>query len=727
MKNELIKRATWKGIKPHTWQKEAFSKIRNHFNGKNPKSVIVSAVTGSGKSAVISEIVQKIDLKRNESVLIIASGVKIVNQLHSVIENNVKIVGKFYGKEKILAKINVVSFHSLKKYLKQNKTKIKFIIIDECHRTEAELFKKNINSIKCKNILGLTATPYRAIIEEKLSIFDEVLYSFEMKRSLESNITVDWVIKNKTKEFHAKSNYETCYKMIKNAKGKGLVNSTTIEEAIRFNDYLLKKGIKSLVVHSYMSLFQQDKRFDLFVNKRYKCLVHVNMLKEGIDMPFLKWILLRRKTTSRVRFVQEIGRALRVFKNKKKATFYDPNDLFGRFKITQDAEFGKYMFDKTSIETERNVKDLDGEDENDEYYTILVIENIIRNIQVKFQTYGFNTTRVTLKKTAKEKTKLKYMATRNSVGLPCQNKWRIFFDSVNKNIAKMSGNYLNVLIRILEAIKIIDFYPKFDGQTIKFTRQQRLEIEAFNEKYRYKNELITYKGVKRTKREWALKLGLHYSAILYRKKSGWSDRECIEGKDETILIGKKYGKVTVISKDSVARGAWLYLCDCGTFGVSGTYHLVNRKCQSCGCNRSANILAAMKRKGTSRRGENVGMAVLNTKQVISIYQSSKSSEELSKMYKVSFSCIQKIKFNVNWTHVTKNLKRGLRNEKKKKVARLKKKQVISIYKSSKSTQELSKMYKVSFGRIQKIKSRVSWSHITKNMKRGVYKRKASKT
>jgi hypothetical protein len=57
--------------------------------------------------------------------------------------------------------------------------------------------------------------------------------------------------------------------------------------------------------------------------------VHCQLLTEGVDLPWLRWLALRRPVSSPVRLVQEVGRVLRAARGKAEAVLYDPHDCLG--------------------------------------------------------------------------------------------------------------------------------------------------------------------------------------------------------------------------------------------------------------------------------------------------------------------------------------------------------------------------------------------------------------
>lgn len=49
------------------------------------------------------------------------------------------------------------------------------------------------------------------------------------------------------------------------------------------------------------------------------------------------------------------------------------------------------------------------------------------------------------------------------------------------------------------------------------------------------------------------------------------------------ITGKRYGRLTVISRDPNKQCFWICLCDCGNFHSSLSTRLNNGNCRSCGC------------------------------------------------------------------------------------------------------------------------------------------------
>jgi hypothetical protein len=129
--------------------------------------------------------------------------------------------------------------------------------------------------------------------------------------------------------------------MLRRVQGPGLANASDIEDAEAFAKRLTGEGFAAAAIHSRQSGHVRRKLLCDLRDGALRCLVHVNLLTEGANYPWLQWLLLRREVGSRVRFVQEIGRLLRSHPGKTEAVFLDPHDLFGSFDVTYAEALGE--------------------------------------------------------------------------------------------------------------------------------------------------------------------------------------------------------------------------------------------------------------------------------------------------------------------------------------------------------------------------------------------------
>ena len=309
---------------------------------------VIAAVMGSGKSFVIAELAARYAANGHQ-VVVTTPTQALVDQLAAVIERRAPgQVGRFFQYEKLLDRpILVVCNASLSDLADQLHRPVGLWIADEVHRTEAPVLLQSYARLQPQRVIGLTATPFRSKEQERLSLFDTVCYRYGLGPALRDGVIVPWSVINYdgSSELGPSPSVQSdlptgaaarldqvCLDMIRThalALGPGMVNAVSIEDANQFCATLVQAGIPAAVIHSRQPYELNRQVLDQLESGQLACVVHVNMLAEGIDLPWLRWLCLRRPVQARVRFIQEVGRLLRPWPGKLSALFLDPHDLFG--------------------------------------------------------------------------------------------------------------------------------------------------------------------------------------------------------------------------------------------------------------------------------------------------------------------------------------------------------------------------------------------------------------
>ena len=341
---------------------------------------------GSGKSILIAAIVTAVELSDNEVIVISTTSEHLVEDFYRELRLAYSSTGVWYGRSKRIGKIIVTCVPSvsvLTKRLDVLGKKVKLWVADEAHKTECESILGCYESLNPAYSIGFTATAFRSIHKESLSLFETIIYKYTIGNALADGVIVPWRIVNWLQEQPEDLNV-MYFKMIKDAVGPGLINADDIADAEAFAKFLNENGYKSAAIHSKLKKYQQKKIIEDLKCERIKCVIHVNLLSEGANFPFLRWCLLRRRVEARVRFIQEIGRLLRSHPNKHEAIFYDPFDLFGNFALTYAEALGEIEATKpkreemvTPEEIERMVSESD-----DPMLIMTTLESTIRALTV---------------------------------------------------------------------------------------------------------------------------------------------------------------------------------------------------------------------------------------------------------------------------------------------------------------------------------------------------------
>lgn len=370
--SELLGVATPPPLVLRRWQAEAIPLALDDIEARIPGVII--AATGGGKSIALAELIRRYRLTHPDSegrIVVTTPSKKLVNQLSATFASvlGAHLVGRYYTGAKQWQRPVIVccnaSILTLSTVLSAQSIPVALWIADECHKTEsdriivspadadAEGDNADLDPSAFGDILrahrrfGFTATPFRSREEERLSLFKKKTYVYPPAAALRDGVIVPWRIIG-WDEDEAESDPDIVVATMiqrlgsRAERGPGVVNASSIEDAERYCAFLADRNIVARPIHSKMSQAVQDQNIDALRAGEIDCLVHVSMLVEGVDFPWLRWGGLRRPVGARIRFIQEVGRFIRACPEigKTEAILLDPHDLFGTFQLTYEASLG---------------------------------------------------------------------------------------------------------------------------------------------------------------------------------------------------------------------------------------------------------------------------------------------------------------------------------------------------------------------------------------------------
>jgi len=352
----------WSTITPRKWQEEALPLIVEAI--KQKQRPIISAIMGSGKSILIAELcwlaLQK--LRPTQTIVVTAPRQALVNQLHQTIERRCGVgrVGRFFTHAKdvdcdivVCCNASAVGFAVQKK-----RPFVAMLVGDEVHGTESEQFKMAFEELSPACAVGFTATPFRSQENQSLSLWTDVAFRYDAAKALADGVIVPWELKHWDGEgAKAEEVDKICILMMFGCEGPGIINALDIEDAETYAKYLTSHGIEAAAIHSRVPKHVRGQLLRKLQHGELDCLVHVNLLSEGVDMPWLRWICLRRPVSAKVRFCQEVGRVLRAYPGKEYAYILDPHDLFSRHGLSHPEKIGEIMETEEDDELASLVKD----------------------------------------------------------------------------------------------------------------------------------------------------------------------------------------------------------------------------------------------------------------------------------------------------------------------------------------------------------------------------------
>ena len=347
----------WEGApwRPRKWQAEALPVIIEGLKAR--KRGVVCAVMGAGKSILQSELCYLAMQKAGERAIVVtAPKQKLVRQLAATIAARCghDAVGMYYADKKEHDRRIVVACNAsaatLAGALDQAGRSVALMVCDEAHGTEGAKLKSAIDEIKPAALVGFTATPFRSAESERLELFDEVFCRYTIVDATRDGVLVPMKHQG-WDEPSTPPIDEACLSMVRRyGVGPGIVSARSIDDAEQFAEQLTAAGIRAEAIHSRHKVAERDDKLARLRAGDLDALVHCSLLSEGVDLPWLRWICLRRKVEARVRFLQELGRVLRIDPEprwdlgpKTAGLVMDPHMLLAKHGLTSTEALGKAM------------------------------------------------------------------------------------------------------------------------------------------------------------------------------------------------------------------------------------------------------------------------------------------------------------------------------------------------------------------------------------------------
>lgn len=351
------------------------------------KSGAVILPTGSGKTRVAVKDIRKCN--PNRCIYIahtheILKGVEIEFLLEFPEKEILRIESK--PKAAALRKINLVTIQTLSRNLKAFEFEsIDYLVVDEFHHAAAISYRTVLSKLKPKFLLGLTATPFRGDQQDVLKICqNNVIVDYELRQGIEFGVLcpyhyfgciddVDYSriahngrsysIRDLEKALVIKERDEAIIaKWLEKAPGKPTIAFCCSHlHAERVSKSFSMAGIAS---ESYLSTTEasiRDERIEKLCNGSIKVLCVVDILNEGIDLPYIECLMFLRPTESKRIFLQQLGRGLRHYPGKEFCTMID---FIGNFQnaytIVEDLGLEPYDHGDPSLEraNEKSIKEV---------------------------------------------------------------------------------------------------------------------------------------------------------------------------------------------------------------------------------------------------------------------------------------------------------------------------------------------------------------------------------
>jgi DNA repair protein RadD len=317
-------------------------------------SGIIILPTGSGKSYVMASIIKKLNKVFQKKVVLLSHVAEIIEQDEKSIRNYSDIDVGVYSSmmnRKEIKDVTVAGIQSIYKRADLFEKGV-VVIVDECDmipQIEKSRYQTLLKALDYSVLIGLTATPFRlecGYIYGKNKMFETVIcdwstpekYNLLIERKILSPLDArgtdlqmdlsdikliggDYNEKQMSDKFDRLpvTNAATAEIIAKGKnRKKWLIFAIDIDHAEHIAEVLNMNGIRTGIVHSRMHEygFNRKKVIEQYRNGDLHCLVNVNILTVGFDVPDIDMLCILRPTQSPRLHVQILGRGGRSAKGK---------------------------------------------------------------------------------------------------------------------------------------------------------------------------------------------------------------------------------------------------------------------------------------------------------------------------------------------------------------------------------------------------------------------------
>ena len=362
-------------MKLFDYQKDMAMRIEKAF--RLYRSVMAQMPTGTGKTVVLASVVESfLGEHPLKSVWIVAHRRELVSQIQETIERvfSNRLAEKEDGSSDNLIEkpldsslftlrsslIKAMSIQWLARHYDEIGEEPGMIVIDEAHHALAKTYKEMWDRFPKAKFLGLTATPCRLNGKGFIDLFDVLVQSWSVPEfiskgrlatydfvSIKSNGVTQRLIDSLQKRgadgdyqnkemdmlLNKRPSIERLYRSFEEygKDRKGIVYAINISHAKKIVELYQEHGIKAVAIDSKTPAAERQADIETFKKGDIQVLVNVDIFSEGFDCPDVEFVQLARPTLSLAKYLQMVGRGLRVAKGKKSCVIIDNVGLYRVF------------------------------------------------------------------------------------------------------------------------------------------------------------------------------------------------------------------------------------------------------------------------------------------------------------------------------------------------------------------------------------------------------------
>ena len=337
------------------------------------RSVMAQMPTGTGKTYLLTAVIDSfVSNNPMEKVWIVAHRRELVSQIDETVR-------KFHSysasnTSSLLSSVKAMSIQWLMRHYDEIEEEPGMIVIDEAHHALAKTYKEMWERFPKAKFLGLTATPCRLNGKGFTELFDVLVQSWSVPEFISKGrlATYDFVsiksdgvtqrlidslqkrgadgdYQNKEMDMllNKKPSIDRLYRSLEEfgKDRKGIVYAINISHAQKITKLYQEHGVKAIAIDSKTPATERQQDIEAFKKGDIQVLVNVDIFSEGFDCPDVEFVQLARPTLSLAKYLQMVGRGLRVAKGKKNCVIIDNVGLYRVFGLPSQVWNWNAMFE----------------------------------------------------------------------------------------------------------------------------------------------------------------------------------------------------------------------------------------------------------------------------------------------------------------------------------------------------------------------------------------------
>ena len=347
------------------YQQEMLDRLAKAW--KRHRSVMVQMPTGTGKTHLMAAVIKECLCHQTKAqVLVVAHRRELLEQIRQTLD--------VFGLSD--SQVRVESIQKLSRHVSETDTRPSLVVIDEAHHALATTYSVLWDKWPKAKFLGLTATPCRMNGAAFTDLFDTLLQSWTIQTFIDKGWLSDFEYVSASpdsqvmrqirllKKRGVDGDYQTkelatvmdvpesivhLYKTYQSfACGKkGIVYAIDREHARHITECYGTHGVSCAMIDAKTPAAERQRTVEQYRRKEIDVLVNVDIFSEGYDCPEVEFIQLARPTLSLSKYLQQVGRGMRVSEGKSQVLILDNVGLYQQFGLpTADRDWQQLFLGK---------------------------------------------------------------------------------------------------------------------------------------------------------------------------------------------------------------------------------------------------------------------------------------------------------------------------------------------------------------------------------------------